>query len=86
MQKDFGVPSSYAGYVSMTISFMTILSALLGPRLIRRFHTRWIIIVSIFLTILGLLGFSVSGSYPMLFLFALPYGLGAGSIDAACNH
>jgi cyanate permease len=59
MQKDFGVPSSYAGYVSMTISFMTILSALLGPRLIRRFHTRWIIIVSIFLTILGLLGFSV---------------------------
>lgn len=86
MQKTFGVPSSYAGYVSMTISFMTILSALLGPRLIRRFHTRWIIIVSIFLTILGLLGFSVSGSYPMLFLFALPYGLGAGSIDAACNH
>lgn len=86
MQKAFEVPSSYAGYVSMTISFMTILSALMGPRLIRRYHTRWIIIVSIFLTILGLLGFSVSGSYRMLFLFALPYGLGAGSIDAACNH
>ncbi len=86
MQKPFEVPSSYAGYVSMTISFMTILSALMGPRLIRRYHTRWIIIVSIFLTILGLLGFSVSGSYRMLFLFALPYGLGAGSIDAACNH
>lgn len=86
MQKTFGVPSSYAGYVSMTISFLTILSALMGPRLIRRFHTRWIVIVSIFLTILGLLGFSVSGSYRMLFLFALPYGLGAGSIDAACNQ
>ena len=86
MQVAFGVPSSYAGYVSMTISFMTIISALLSPRLIRRFHTKWIVIVSIFLTIVGLMGFSISGRYWMLFLFAVPYGLGAGSIDAACNH
>ena len=86
MQMVFGVPSSYAGYVSMTISFMTIISALLSPRLIRRFHTKWIVIVSIALTVFGLLGFSVSGQYWMLFLFAVPYGLGAGSIDAAVNH
>ena len=86
MQLDFGVPSSYAGYVSMTISCMTVISALLSPRLIRRFHTKWIAIVSIGLTVLGLLGFSVSGQYWMLFLFAVPYGLGAGSIDAAVNH
>ncbi len=86
MQAVFGVPSSFAGYVSMTISFMTILSALASPRMIRRFHTKWIVIVSIFLTVLGLLGFSVSGSYWMLFLFAVPYGLGAGAIDASVNH
>ena len=86
MQVVFGVPSSYAGYVSMTISFMTIISALLSPRLIRRFHTKWIVVVSIFLTVLGLLGFSVCGRYWMLFLFAIPYGLGAGSIDASVNH
>lgn len=86
MQIDFGVPSSYAGYVSMTISCMTVISALLSPRLIRRFHTKWIVIVSIGLTVLGLLGFSMSGQYWMLFLFAVPYGLGAGSIDAAVNH
>ena len=86
MQVVFGVPSSYAGYVSMTISFMTIISALLSPRMIRRFHTKWIVIVSIGLTVLGLLGFSVCGQYWMLFLFAVPYGLGAGSIDAAVNH
>ena len=30
MQIAFQVPSSYAGYVSMTISFMTIMSALLS--------------------------------------------------------
>lgn len=86
MQLDFGVPSSYAGYVSMTISFMTILSALLSPRMIRRFHTKWICVVSIALTILGLQGFSFCTQYWMLFLFAVPYGLGAGSIDAAVNH
>ena len=86
MQVVFGVPSSYAGYVSMAISFMTIISALLSPRMIRRFHTKWIVIVSICLTVLGLLGFSICGQYWMLFLFAVPYGLGAGSIDAAVNH
>ena len=86
MQVAFGVPSSYAGYVSMSISFMTIISALLSPRMIRRFHTKWIVIVSIFLTIMGLIGFSVSTSYWMLFLFVIPYGLGAGAIDASVNH
>ena len=86
MQIGFGVPSSYAGYVSMTIACMTVISALFSPRMIRRFHTKWIVIVSIGLTVLGLLGFSVSGAYWMLFLFAVPYGLGAGSIDAAVNH
>lgn len=86
MQVDFGVPSSYAGYVSMSIAFMTIISALMSPRLIRRFHTKWIVIVSIGLTVLGLQGFSYCTQYWMLFIFALPYGLGAGSIDAAVNH
>lgn len=86
MQVDFGVPSSYAGYVSMTISLMTVISALASPRLIRRFRTQWIVIVSIGMTVLGLLGFSCCGSYGMLFLFAVPYGLGAGSIDAAVNN
>ena len=86
MQAVFGVPSSWAGYVSMTISFMTIISALLSPRMIRRVHTKWIVIVSIFLTVLGLLGFSACRQYWMLFLFAVPYGLGAGAIDASVNH
>ncbi len=86
MQVSFGVPSSYAGYVGMTISFMTIISALISPKLIRKFHTKWIVIVSIAVTVFGLLGFSVSDRYRMLFLFAVPYGLGAGAIDASVNH
>ena len=86
MQVAFNVPSSYAGFVSMTIAFMTIISALLSPRLIKRFHTKWIVIVSIFMTVRGLLGFSFSKEYWMLFLIAIPYGLGAGAIDASVNH
>lgn len=86
MQAVFSVPSSYAGYVSMTISFMTIISALLSPRMIKHFHTKWITIVSIGLTIAGLLGFSMCSRYWMLFIFAVSYGLGAGAIDASVNH
>ncbi len=86
MQTSMGVPSSYAGYVSMTIAFMTIISSLVSPQLIRKFATKWIVIVSIILTVVGLLGFSYSSQYWMLFLFALPYGLGAGSVDASLNH
>lgn len=86
MQKDFGVPSSYAGYVSMSISFMTIISALIAPALIRRFKTHNIVVISIFLTVLGLMGFSFASSYAMLFLFVIPYGLGAGSVDSALNN
>lgn len=86
MQLSFGVPSSYAGYVFMMISFMTIISALVSPRIIKRFHTKWIVIVSIFLTALGLIGFSFATQYWMLFVIAIPYGLGAGAIDASVNH
>ena len=86
MQSALQVPSSYAGYVSMTISCMTIISALLSPKLIKMIHTKWIVVVSICLTVVGLLGFSFAGQYWMLFLFAVPYGLGAGSVDAALNH
>nr|MBQ6242302.1 MFS transporter [Lachnospiraceae bacterium] len=86
MREAFGVPSSYAGYVSMAIAFMTIVSALVSPALIKRVHTKWIVICSIGLTVIGLLGFSISSQYWMLFLFAVPYGLGAGSVDASLNH
>ncbi len=86
MQVALNVPSSYAGYVSMAISFMTIISALVSAKMMRRFHTKWIVIVSVLLTVIGLMGFSVSPTYAMLFVFVVPYGLGAGAIDAALNH
>jgi len=86
MQTDFDVPSSYAGYVSMSISFMTIISALIAPSLMKRLSTHWIVIFSILLTVIGLVGFSCSTEYWMLFLSVVPYGLGAGSVDASLNN
>ena len=86
MQATLGVPSSYAGYVSMVISCMTVISALIGPWMIRKFHTKWIVIISIGMTALGLFGFSICQTYGLLFVFAFPFGLGAGAIDAAVNH
>lgn len=86
IQVEFGVPSSYAGYVFMMISAMTIISALLSPKLIQRLHVKWIVTVSIMLTVFGLLGFSFCTQYWMLLVCAIPYGLGAGAIDAAMNH
>ncbi len=86
MRTVFDVPSSYAGYVSMSISFMTIISALIAPYLIRKIRTQWIVVLSILLTVIGLIGFSFSTEYWMLFLFVVPYGLGAGSVDSALNN
>ncbi len=86
MQITFAVPSSYAGYISMTTSLMTIISALICPWLVRKIHTKWIVVLSTLLTVFGLTGYSFSTKYWMLFIFAIPYGLGAGAIDAAINH
>lgn len=85
MHEYFEVDSSYAGYVSMTIAAMTIVSALFSSKLTKALTTKFVVIISIGLTIVGLLGFSFSTQYWMLFLFAVPYGLGAGSIDASLN-
>ena len=60
MEIEFSLPSSYAGYVSMTIAAMTILSALLAPRLIRKVKTQWIVIASITLTVINC-GFQPTG-------------------------
>ena len=84
--RQFNVPVSYMGFVSMIISFCTIISALMSDRLTKKLGTGKITALSTALTAVGLFGFSFSSQYWMLCLWALPYGLGAGSIDAALNN
>ncbi len=83
---DLNVPISYMGIVSMVISGGTIVSSLLSDRLTRKLGTQIVTVASVFLTALALLGFSISGRFWMLVVFAVPYGLGAGAVDAALNN
>ena len=86
MHLDLGVEVSYMGIVSMVVSGGTIVSSLLSDRLTRKFGARWVTVVSVFLTAAALFGFSFSDRFWMLILFSIPYGLGAGAIDAALNN
>lgn len=86
MHLELGVPVSYMGILSTIISLGTILSSLFSSRLTRRFGTSGVTVASVFITAVALLGFSVSGNFFMLMVFAVPYGLGAGAIDAALNN
>lgn len=80
------VPMSWSGIVFMIISFGTMISAMNSDRLNRRFGTGLVTACSTAMTAFALFGFSVSRSFVSLCLFAIPYGLGAGSIDAALNN
>lgn len=82
----FAVPVSYAGIVSMIVSAGTVVSSLNGDRLTKRLGTGLVTALSVALTAVALLGFSFSTSFWMICLWAIPYGLGAGSIDAALNN
>ena len=82
----FGVPVSASGPVFMIISLGTVFSSLMCDRLTRRLSTARLTFFSVLLTAIALLGFSTCSSYPQLILWAIPYGLGAGSIDAALNN
>jgi len=83
---EFGVPVSFAGIVSVIISIGTIVSSLLSDRITRWLGTAKVTAISVSMTALALLGFSFSSRYWMLLLWAVPYGIGAGSVDAALNN
>lgn len=86
MHSELGVPVSYAGIITMIIACGTIVSSLLSDRLTRKLGAGLVTAFSVFLTALALFGFSVSDSFILLCLWAIPYGLGAGAVDAALNN
>ena len=86
MYPEFQVPVSYAGVISMIIACGTIFSSLQSDRLTKAFGTGKVTAVSVGITALVLWGFSASHSFLMLCVWAIPYGLGAGSVDASLNN
>lgn len=86
IHEEFGVPISFSGSIYMLISCCTILSSLKSESLRLRFGTGKITAFSVLLTAVAIFGFSISPSLSVMLFFAIPYGLGAGSVDAALNH
>ena len=86
MYKELGASVSWAGIVSMIIAAGTIVSSLASDRMTKRFGAGTVTAVSVCMTAAALFGFSISSSFWMLCIFAVPYGLGAGSVDAALNN
>ena len=86
MYTEFHVPVSYAGIISMIIALGTIVSSLQSDRLTRRFGTGKVTAVSVGITAAALFAFSFTHSFWLLCLWAVPYGLGAGSVDASLNN
>lgn len=86
IQVELSVPLSYAGIVSMIISGSTIVSSLFSDKVISRMGTGLVTAISVGLTAAALLGFSFVTEFWMLCLLAIPYGLGAGAVDAALNN
>lgn len=86
MYPGFGVPVSYSGIIFFIISVGTVISSLQSDRLTRALGAGKVTAISVAMTAAALLGFSVSNSFWMLCLWAIPYGLGAGSVDAALNN
>jgi len=86
MHLDLGLPLWSAGLIAATTSMGTVISALLSTKVIARFGTGKVALISVLMTALALLGFSISHTIIMLLIFALPLGLGAGSVDTALNN
>ena len=82
----FDVPVSYAGIISMIIALGTVVSSLQSDRLTKKLGTGKVTALSVLMTAMALFGFATSHSFGMLCLWAIPYGLGAGSVDASLNN
>ena len=86
MYGQLGVPVSFMGIVSMIIAAGTIVSSLMSDQLTYKLGTGKVTAISVAMTMVALFGFSISSSFWMLCLWAIPYGLGAGSVDASLNN
>ncbi|OUM97207.1 MAG: MFS transporter [Thermobacillus sp. ZCTH02-B1] len=86
MRDDLGAPLGMAGVLSVTVTIGTIVSALSTSRVVRRFGTARVTLISVAMTAGALLGFSIAPSVLWLAVCCVPLGLGAGAVDSALNH
>lgn len=86
MHLDLQAPVSYAGILSMIITSGTIVSSMFSDKLTRKLGTGKVTAFSVALTAAALFGFSVAPNFWVLCICAIPYGLGAGAVDATLDN
>lgn len=86
MHQEINASISFMGVICVVVSLSTIVSSLLSNSLTKKFGTKWITTISVFVSAIALLGFSYCKNIWSILIFAIPYGLGAGGIDAALNN
>ena len=86
MSQEFAVPLSYAGGISLIIAIGTVISSLMSDRMTKWLGAGKVTAISVVMTAVAIWGFSVSDQFWQLCLWAIPYGLGAGSVDASLNN
>ncbi len=86
MYAELGAPVSAAGIVFIIISAGTVVSSLLSERLNLKLGPGKVTAFSVAMTAAALMGFASCSSLWQLCLWAIPYGLGAGSVDACLNN
>lgn len=86
MYEQLKVPISYAGIITMIIAGGAVVSGLMSDRLTRKLGAGIVTVSSVMMTAVALFGFSISDSFILLCLWAVPYGVGAGAVDATLNN
>ena len=86
MSQEFTVPVSYAGGISLIVAIGTVVSSLQSDSLTKWLGSGKVTAISVAMTAIAIFGFSISREYWQLCLWAIPYGLGAGSVDASLNN
>ena len=83
---EISAPVSLVGTISMLTCVGTIISSLFSDKLLHRFGAGKVTAVSIAMTAVAMFGFSISNQLWIFWLWAIPYGLGAGGVDAILNN
>lgn len=88
ISQNLNINVDQAGYIGLVVTIGTIISSSFSDKLISKIGAKWVVSLSILLTVCGLISFSfVKENYTWCFyLCAIPLGLGAGAIDSALNN
>ncbi len=81
----FGLPLDALGALASTTTVGYLISSFLSGRLLARLGVAWLLILSCLAAAISLLAYSAAPVWPVMVVFGLLAGLGAGAIDAGLN-